>query len=113
MKRREHRDYFHDILDSINDIISFTEGMSFEIFKIDKKTQYAVIRCIEIIGEATQKIPGSIRDKYPSVPWQKMSGMRNKLIHEYFGIDIQILWETVKKDIPYLKPLVDKIITDN
>jgi len=69
-----------------------------------------VIRSIEVIGEAAKHIPKSIRDKYPSIPWRKMAGMRDKLIHEYFGVDIKILWKTIKKDIPPLKPLMQNIL---
>ncbi|MFN3384021.1 MAG: DUF86 domain-containing protein [Archaeoglobaceae archaeon] len=61
----------------------------------------AVVRSLEIIGEATKNIPASIRDKYPSIPWKKMAEVRDKMIHEDFDIDIKILWKTIKKDIPY------------
>lgn len=110
MKKRDYRDYLQDILSSINDIVSFTENMTFDSFKEDKKTMYAVTRCIEVLGEAAKKIPKSIRDKYPSVPWKEMVGMRNKMIHEYFGVDVKILWQTVKGDIPSLKPLIQEIV---
>ena len=109
MKRRDYRDYLQDILDSIKDIESFIENMDFEDFSKDKKTINAVIRSIEVIGEAAKNIPKPIRDKYPQVPWKKMAGMRDKMIHEYFGVDIEILWKTVKEDIPSLKPLMKKI----
>jgi len=110
MKRRDYRDYLQDILDSIKDIESFIENMDSEDFTKDKKTINAVIRSIEVIGEATKNIPKSIRDKYPSVPWKKMAGMRDRMIHEYFGVDIEILWKTVKEDIPSLKPLMEALL---
>ncbi|MCD6256889.1 DUF86 domain-containing protein [Candidatus Aerophobetes bacterium] len=109
MKRRDYRDYLQDILNSIKDIESFIENMDFKDFSKDKKTINAVIRSIEVIGEAAKNIPKSIRDKHPQVPWKKMAGMRDKMIHEYFGVDIEILWKTVKEDIPSLKPLMKKI----
>lgn len=83
--------------------------MGYDSFKKDKKTIYAVVRCIEILGEAARKIPDSIRLEYPDIPWEKMVGMRNKMIHEYFGIDTNILWETIVQDIPTIKPLVGKL----
>ncbi|MEM1586629.1 MAG: DUF86 domain-containing protein [Candidatus Bathyarchaeia archaeon] len=110
MRKRDYRDYLQDILDSIKDIEDFTRNMDFEDFARDRKTINAVIRSIEVIGEAVKHIPKLIRDKYPSIPWRKMAGMRDKLIHEYFGIDIKILWKTIKKDIPPLKPLIQNIL---
>ena len=110
MKKRDYRDYLKDIFDSINDIADFIEGMSFEEFKRDKKTIYAVVRCIEVIGEATKKIPRTLKDKHQGTPWKKMAGMRDRLIHEYFGIDVEILWKTAREDIPSLKQSIQNIL---
>lgn len=108
MKNREYRDYIQDILDSVEDIEHFIKGMNFEEFIKDKKTINAVVRSIEIIGEATKKIPKLLRDKHPDIPWKRMSGMRDKMIHEYFGVDIEILWRAAKEDIPRLKEKIQK-----
>lgn len=97
---RDYRDYVQDIFDSINEIEDFINGMDFEEFIKDKKTINAVTRSVEVVGEAAKKIPKSLRDKYPMIPWKKMSGMRDKLIHEYFGIDLEILWKVAKEDMP-------------
>lgn len=110
MKKRDYRDYLQDILDSTKDINSFIANMDFGNFSKDKKTINAVIRSIEVIGEAAKNIPQSVRDKYPSVPWKKMAGMRDKMIHEYFGVDIEILWKTVKEDIPSVKPSMEGLL---
>jgi uncharacterized protein with HEPN domain len=112
MKKREYGDYLQDILDCINDIRKFSEGLNYDSFVSDKKTVYAVVRAVEIIGEATKNIPKSIKDKYPDVPWRKMAGMSDRLIHEYAGVDLEILWEVVKTDVPPLELMLQKILKD-
>ena len=106
MKNKDYSDYLQDILDSINDTDDFVKGMSFDDFLKDKKSVNAVIRSIEVIGEAAKKIPPSLKNKFSHVPWKKMAGMRDKLIHEYFGVDLEIIWEVIKKDLPSIKPLI-------
>ncbi len=69
----------------------------------DKKTLYAVIRCLEVLGEAAKKIPNCIREEYPEIPWQEIAGMRDRLIHEYFGVDIETIWDTIQEDLSPLK----------
>ncbi len=81
------QDYLNDIIESISDIREFILGMTFDTFANDIKTVKAVIRSLEVIGEAVNKIPEDIRDRYPETHWQEMIGMRNRLIHEYFGVD--------------------------
>ena len=103
-------DYVQDIINSISDIASFIEGMTVEDFTTDRKTINAVIRSIEVIGEAAKNIPPSVRDKHPSVPWKKMTGIRNKMIHEYFGVDLGILWKTAQEDIPELKTCIERLV---
>lgn len=83
---RDYRLYVKDILDSAEAIEKFVEGMDFEAFRADDKTTSAVIRKFEIIGEAAKHVPEPIRDKYPTVPWKEMAGMRDKLIHFYMGV---------------------------
>ncbi len=112
MKNRVYLDYVQDIIDSIRDIESFIKGMNFEEFKKDRKTINAVVRSIEVIGEASKKIPATITAKYPGIPWKKMAGMRDKLIHEYFGIDLEILWTVAKRDIKLLRPEIRRILRE-
>lgn len=108
--RRNIRDYLLDIRDSLNDIRIFVGDMTFKEFLEDRKTINAVIRSLEVIGEATKKIPDDVRQNYPEVPWREIAGMRDKLIHEYFGIDLEIVWETVQHDLSALYAAVQKIL---
>ncbi len=112
MRKRVYRDYVHDILETVQDVAEFVAGMSFEDFRNDKKTIYAVIRGIEVIGEAAKKIPESIKDRYSAIPWRDMAGMRDKLIHEYFGVDVEVLWKTVEQDLPPLRALISEAMED-
>ena len=108
--KREYLDCFKDILDALEKIDNFTVGLDFERFAQDDKTTFAVIRALEIIGEAARKIPKSIRSRYPNVPWQDMAGMRDKLIHDYFGVDLRVVWKTLQIDLPSLKMVIDEVI---
>lgn len=108
--RRNYKIYLKDILEAMESIERFVKEMSFEEFRKDDKTASAVIRKFEIIGEATKKIPEEIRRKYPQIPWKEMAGMRDRLIHFYFGVDYKLVWETIKKRIPEVKPMIKEIL---
>ena len=92
----------------MRDAQEFIQGLSQDRFASDKKTLNAVLRSIEVIGEAAKKFPDEIRVKYPSVPWKEMAGMRDKLIHFYFGVDREAVWLVVKERIPALAPLIEQ-----
>lgn len=109
-EKRDSADFLRDIIDSIDKIERFTKGFDFEEFAEDEKTVYAVIRALEIIGEATKNLPESLKKDYPEVPWKKMTGTRDKVIHGYFGIDTEVVWSTIKEDIPSVRALIEKIL---
>jgi len=102
--------YIKDILAAMDSIEGFIAGMDFAAFQIDDKTASAVIQKLEIIGEASKHIPDAIRQAHTHIPWKEMAGMRDKLIHFYFGIDYQLVWRTVTERLPQIKPEVRKIL---
>jgi uncharacterized protein with HEPN domain len=108
----EFLDYVDDIIEAMNDAESFVKDIDFDVFVKDRKTVYAVNRALEIIGEAVKQIPARVRTCYPDIPWRDMAGMRDKVIHEYFGVDLKRVWSTVKNDIPRLKPMFEEVHKD-
>lgn len=106
---RDSRLYITDIVRAMDSIDAFIGEMDFDEFKNDDKTSSAVIRKFEIIGEASKNIPNDIKEKYPEIPWREMAGMRDKLIHFYFGIKYELVWRTIKDVIPQIKPLLIEI----
>ncbi|ABQ28309.1 HepT-like ribonuclease domain-containing protein [Geotalea uraniireducens] len=99
---RRDADYLRDILEAMARISSYTAGMSFEGFMDDPRTQDAVVRNLEVIGEATKRLSGELRKKYRTIPWKDMAGVRDKLIHHYFGIEYKIVWSIASVDLPKL-----------
>jgi len=101
--------YLHDIKDSINAINNYITSMTFDEFINDRKTYMAVIREFEIIGEAVKNIPDNIKTKYPDIQWRDIVDFRNLLIHQYFGVDLEIVWKTIHEDLPPLKNTIEDI----
>jgi len=110
---RDYQDYLNDILDAADKVLGFTANMSYESFAGDEKTVYAVIRCLEIIGEASKHIPDDIRRQNPDIPWKEMAGARDVLIHDYFGVDVETIWKTVQENVTVLRPLVARMIQEH
>lgn len=102
--------YIDDMLTASEKIIKFTEGLAKDDFFVDVKTYDAVIRNLEIIGEAAKKIPPKFREKHDNVEWKKIAGLRDILIHEYFGIDSEIVWDVVQNKIPELIKILKRIL---
>jgi uncharacterized protein with HEPN domain len=109
--KRDYRVYLRDILQAFRNARQFLEGLSYKEFIDDRKTISAVVRELEIAGEAAKQIPVPVRKKYPQIPWSDMAGMRDKLIHFYFGVDMEIVWETVKVRIPEIEPLIEDVLS--
>jgi uncharacterized protein with HEPN domain len=102
MSKREDTAIIQDIKEAINRIMSYTFRMEYDGFRLDYKTQDAVIRNIEILGEAAKLLSDETKEKYPKIPWNDIARTRDKLIHDYFGVNIDIVWNIAKNEIPTL-----------
>ncbi len=102
--------YLDDILLSMNRIAEYIENLSYDEFRRDYKTVDAVIRNFEIIGEASKNLPEEIKIKYPEIPWVEMYLLRNKISHEYFGVDYEIIWDVAKNYLPQNKSQIERVL---
>jgi uncharacterized protein with HEPN domain len=107
---RDYSLYLKDILAAIESIEGFIARMDLDTFQDDDKTNSAVMRKLEIIGEAVNQIPDEIRQEYAQIPWKEMAGMRDKLIHFYFGVDYHLVWKTITERLPQVKQDVEKVL---
>jgi uncharacterized protein with HEPN domain len=109
---RDYTIYLKDILAAIESIEDFIAGIDLDSFQRDDKTASAVMRKLEIMGEAVKQIPDEIRQKHPQVPWKEMAGMRDKLIHFYFGIDYYLVWRAITERLPRVKQEIEKVLQE-
>ena len=108
----EFLDFIEDILDAMDKAEILLEDVTYDQFEDDFRINFAVIRALEIIGEAAKRLPMGLRDEYPDVPWKNMAGMRDRIIHGYDTVDLQIVWDVVKVDIPRIRPRIQQILVD-
>ncbi|MDD3014574.1 MAG: DUF86 domain-containing protein [Candidatus Gastranaerophilales bacterium] len=110
MKQRNYIFFIKDIENSVNKILRYTENIEFETFLNDEKTIDAVERNFEIIGEAVKNLPDEFKNKYPEIPFKQIAGMRDKLIHDYFGVDYEIVWKTIKTKLPEFRENIQELV---
>ena len=111
MKKRNYKLFIKDIIDAMEHIEEFTGDMTLEELEANEMASSAVIRKFEVIGEAAKNIPNSVKEKNKDIEWKSMAGMRDRLIHAYFGIDYSLVWAAIKKDIPKIKPKLKKLLS--
>jgi len=102
----------HDICQAIDRIEKYIKSLSLDTFSEDQKTVDAVVRNLEIIGEAANRLPDEFKEKYSEIEWHKVVGLRHRIVHEYFGIDLEIIWQILRKDLPELKDKIKQIIQE-
>lgn len=110
MSKRDPRILVEDVLLAIEKVGRFTAGMDQQTFFSDEKTIDAVARNLEIIGEAVRQLPDDFRNANREIPWSQIGGMRNRIVHEYFGLDLEIIWQVIQHDLPELEALIRPLV---
>lgn len=108
----EFLDHIEDILDAMHKAEMAISGVDYQQFADDFMINFVVARALEIVGEATKRLPLEVRDAYPDIPWRNMAGMRDRIIHGYDNVDFQIMWDVVTQEVPQVKPLLQQILAD-
>ena len=111
-KNRREQDFLLDIEDAIRRILEYTASSTWDEYLRDYKTQDAVVRNLEVIGEATKNLSEEFRNQHPDIPWRDMAGTRDRLTHHYFGINQEIVWQSVEHDLPGLKGQIEQVIRE-
>ncbi len=110
--RRTDKEYLYDIKISCERILKYVKELSFYDFLDHIKTQDAIVRNLEIIGEAVKRLSRGLKERYKDIPWKEIAGMRDKCIHDYFDLSLEIVWDTVKEDIPFLLKKINEILQE-
>lgn len=106
-EKRGAEEYLSDMREAIHAAREFSRGVTFDEFRNNREKQFAIIHALEIIGEAAKGVPASVREEYPNVPWRDIAGMRDRLIHGYFSVNLERLWNTVQQDLPHLEEMLN------
>ena len=110
--RRSFLDYLRDIQEATEAALSFVDEQDLAAFLADNKTHFAIVRALEIVGEAAHHIPSEVRTRWPQIPWQDMADMRNVLAHAYSGVNLETVWQTVQRDLPSLRDAISQVLAE-
>ena len=110
--KRDYLVYIEDMLDAMEKAELAVSGVNYDQFANDFMINFVVVRALEIVGEATRRLSPEFRTRYPAVPWKKMAGMRDRIIHGYDNVNLRIMWDVVKQEIPRIKPHLEQLLQD-
>lgn len=110
--KRQYGDYLQDIVNYADKAMQFVRGVGLDEFADNEEKVFAVVKTLEIIGEAARHLPKSMCDKYKTIPWKQVVGMRDRMTHEYFSVDTEVVWRTVHEDLPPLRDTAQKMLED-
>ena len=108
--RRDDTSYLLDMLVAARDAVAFAHGLSYADFAADRRSQLAILKSVETVGEAASRLSAATRKRNPDIPWREVVGMRNRLVHAYFDIDLRLVWDTVNADLPALISRLDALV---
>jgi uncharacterized protein with HEPN domain len=111
-KKRTYIDYLRDIVDYASKAERFVQGIDFERFQSSEEKWFAAVRALEVIGEAAKNIPKDIKEKHSEIPWKEIAGMRDKVVHGYFGVDLEVVWRTIHEDLPPLRAAIVRVLSE-